>query len=271
MILAAAGVTLAAVSAVSYIASKRWLAIRRERVAFNWLPERLNGLKILHISDLHGNSPEKMNLDIWPAIDSLDFDLTVITGDLVVGEMEQIAPHLPSISRLARRSPVFFVEGNHEMMFFEEIAALLRDAGVTVLANERQTWKIGKYGPVSIIGLRDYSVLQLNRMRDLKLLNACDGNFHLILSHEPQIFKHLKRLKLGLALSGHTHGGQVRMPACPTLYAPGQGILPKYGDGWYSEGYNKLYVSRGVGVTLFPVRLFNRPEIAVIECVKGAK
>ncbi|MDR1560134.1 MAG: metallophosphoesterase [Clostridiales bacterium] len=268
----AAGVTLAAVSAVSYIASKRWLAIRRERAAFDWMPERLDGLKILHISDLHGNSTEKMNLDIWSAIESLDFDMAVITGDLVVGEMEQITPHLPSIKRLARRTPVFYVEGNHEMMFFEEISALLREVGVTVLANERQTWKIGKHGPVSIVGLRDYGVLQLNRMRDSqKLLNACDGGFHLILSHQPQIFKYMKRLKLGLALSGHTHGGQVRLPGFPTLYAPGQGILPKYGDGWYSEGYNKLYVSRGVGVTLFPARLFNRPEIAVIECAREAE
>ena len=262
---------LAAVSTVSYIASKRWLAVRYEQVSFDWLPERLHGLKILHISDLHGNNLKKMNLDIWPAVEPLEFDLTVITGDLVVGEMEQIKPHLPYIRRLSGRVPVFYVEGNHEMMFFEEISQLLREAGVTVLANERQIWKIGKYGPVSIIGLRDYNVLLLNRLRDAKkLLNAGDGRFNLILSHEPQIFRHMNKLKLGLLLSGHTHGGQVRLPALPTLYAPGQGIFPKYGDGWYSEGYNKMYISKGIGVTVFPVRLFNRPEIAVVECVKDS-
>ena len=267
----AAGLMLAAVSTVSYIASKRWLAVRRERVAFDWLPERLNGLKILHISDIHGNDPETMNLDIWPAIERLDFDLAVITGDVIINDLDQIKPHLPSIRRLSRRVPVFYVEGNHEMMVFEEITELLKSAGVTVLANECQIWKIGKYGPVHIIGLRDYCVLQINRIKETtKLLNGCNGGFNLILSHEPQIFRHMKRLKLGLVLSGHTHGGQVRIPAMPTLYAPGQGIFPKYGDGWYSEGYNKMYVSRGVGVTLFPVRLFNRPEVAVIECVRGS-
>ena len=266
----AAGIMLAAVSTVSHIASKRWLAVRHERVSFSWLPERMHGLKILHLSDIHGNNPQKISLDIWPVIETLEFDMAVITGDLVVGELEQINPHMPSIRRLSKRAPVFYVEGNHEMMFFEEAADLLKDAGVVVLANERQIWNIGKFGPVPIIGLRDYAVLLLNRLRDTKkLLNSCDGRFHLVLSHEPQIFRHMKWLKLGLALTGHTHGGQVRIPALPTLYAPGQGILPKYGDGWYSEGYNKMYVSKGIGVTVFPVRLFNRPEIAVIECVKG--
>jgi len=267
--LAAAGVMLAAVSTVSYMASMSWLAVRQESVAFDWLPERLNGLKILHISDLHGNDPKKMNLDIWSTIEVLDFDLAVITGDLVVGEMEEINPHLPSIQRLAKRVPVFYVEGNHEIMFFEEISAVLKGVGVNVLANERQVWKIGQFGAVSILGFRDYGYQMLNRLRDTtKLLNSASGNFHLILSHQPQIFRHMKRYKLGLLLSGHTHGGQVRVPVFPTLFAPGQGVLPKYGDGWYSEGYNKMYISKGIGVTVFPVRLFNRPEIAVIECLK---
>ena len=272
MKITAAGFMLAAVSTVSYIASKRWLAVRCEQAVFDWMPERLNGLKILHLSDIHGNSPDKMNLDIWPAIEPLAFDMAVITGDLIINDPAQVYPHLPSIRRLSRRVPVFYVEGNHEMMFFEEMRDLLKSAGVTVLANERQTWKIGGYGPVSIIGLRDYSVLLMKRLKDsFKLLNACDGGFHLVLSHEPQIFKFMKDKKLGLVLSGHTHGGQMRIPALPTLYAPGQGLFPKYGDGWYSEGYNKMYVSRGVGVTVFPVRLFNRPEIAVIECVRSEK
>ena len=269
--IAAAGFMLAAVSTtISYIASIRWLAVRQERAVFNWLPERLDGLKILHISDIHGNNPEKMNLDIWQAIEPLDFDMAVITGDLVVDKMEQVNPHLPSIHRLSRRVPVFYVEGNHEERFFEEISDVLKNVGVTVLANECQTWKIGNYGQVPIIGLRDCRTKRVKRINDsMKLLSAYDGGFHLILSHEPQIFKQLKSLRLGLMLSGHTHGGQVRIPTLPTLYAPGQGFLPKYGDGWYSEGDNMMYVSKGIGVTVFPVRLFNRPEIAVIECVRG--
>jgi len=267
--LAAAGIMLAAVSTASYMASMSWLAVRQETVVFDWMPERLHGLKILHISDIHGNDPEKMNLDIWSTIEMLDFDLVVITGDIVVGEMEEINPHLPSIYKLTRRVPVFYVEGNHEMMFFEEISAVLKGVGVNVLANERQVWKIGKYGAVSIIGFRDYGYQVLNRFRETtKLLNACRGDFHLLLSHQPQIFQHMKRYKLGLVLSGHTHGGQVRVPTFPTLFAPGQGVLPKYGEGWFCEGNNKMYISKGIGVTVFPVRLFNRPEIAVIECLK---
>ena len=262
----AAGIALAAVSTASYIASKRWLAVRHEQVIFNWLPPQLNGLKILHLSDIHSNDPQKMNLDFWPAIAALEFDMAIITGDLVVGEIEQINPHMPFIRKLSKRVPVFYVEGNHEMMFFEETADLLKDAGVIVLANERQIWKIGKFGPIPILGLRDYSVQLLNRFRVMKeLLYSCEGRFHLVLSHEPQVFRYMKPLKLGLVLAGHTHGGQIRIPTLPTLYAPGQGILPKYGDGWYSEGDNKMYVSKGIGVTVFPIRLFNRPEIAVIE------
>ncbi|MDR1913195.1 MAG: metallophosphoesterase [Clostridiales bacterium] len=268
--LAAAGLFITAVVSAGCWAGKNWIKIKHERVIIDWLPLHLNGLKILHISDLHGNNEEKMNLDVWSAIERMEFDIAAITGDMVVGEYEQVLPHIPHIKRLARRVPVFYVEGNHEQMFYEEMAELLESVGVTTLENEKQVFRVQSFGDVPLIGFRDYTTLISNRFAGIsELLRSNSGKFHIILSHQPQIFKRMRNLELGLVLSGHTHGGQVRFPPLPTLYAPGQGVLPKYGDGWYTEGKNMLYISRGIGTTVFPIRMFNRPELAVIELCKN--
>jgi predicted MPP superfamily phosphohydrolase len=237
-----------------------------ETACFDWLPQRLSGLKILHITDLHGNSEKKMNLDIWPQVLEQSFDIAALTGDLIIADPSQLIPHMDSVARLARRCPVFYVQGNHELLFFTEIKRMLAKAGVTVLDTERQSWNIKPFGPLSIIGLRDFNHLEEVGFKATdRLLKANDGKFSLILSHQPQIIHRMKNMALGLILSGHTHGGQVRIPGLPTLYAPGQGIFPKLGNGWIEDGKNKLYISCGIGTTYFPIRLFNRPEVAVIE------
>ena len=99
---------------------------------------------------------------------------------------------------------------------------------------------------------------------------AKNKGFHIILSHQPQIFDWFKKGKIpfsALILAGHTHGGQVRLPFAPTLFAPGQGIFPGYGDGWFQreDGTIKMFISRGIGATYFPIRMFNPPEIVIIE------
>jgi predicted MPP superfamily phosphohydrolase len=212
-----------------------------------------------------------MNLDIWPAVFALEFDIAAITGDVIVSAADEISPHMPAITQLCKRCPVFYVQGNHELLCFEEIKKTLESAGVIVLNNEKKVWKVKGFGPLPIIGLRDYTEYKLGRFPETNaLLRAHSGRFHLILSHQPQIFTQLQRLQLGLVLAGHTHGGQVRLPLAPVLYAPGQGVFPPYGDGWFDDGKNKMYISSGIGTTMFPIRLFNRPEITVLELTNAS-
>ena len=264
--------------AVLGYASSLPFRIRFERVAFDGLPSHLRGLKILHIADLHGRRSDSMHRNIWPSLLNLDFDMSVLTGDVILDDVNQLDPHLDGLKALAGRAPVFYVEGNHERYHYEEVAHLFESIGITVLCNRRGDFAVGDTGRarspiVSVAGFRDYDYLIKHKFDGVRTLLddiAKSGSFHIILSHQPQIFDILRkyvsrRAFPALVLAGHTHGGQVRLPFMPTLFAPGQGVLPKYGDGWYYSGGLKLFISRGVGATHFPLRIFNPPEVAIIE------
>jgi len=277
VVLMSLGMAAAALPTVGYALSLP-LRIRYEKAFYADLPPHLRALKILHISDLHGRYTNKMHRDIWPAIMSLDFDMAVITGDIILNKVAQIYPHMDGLRAMAKKAPSFYVDGNHEAKHYTEIAKLFEGIGIESLFNRRGNFAVGlndksKSAVLSIAGFRDYYHLHKTRFKDaLPLIEEISnsGDFHVILSHQPQIFNLLcKRRISGLVLAGHTHGGQVRLPFFPTLLAPGQGILPRYGEGWYNSGDLKMYISRGVGATHFHLRLFNPPEVAVIELQKG--
>ena len=274
------GMAAAAVPVMGYALSLPF-RIRYEKAAFSNLPSHLRNVKILHIADLHGRNPHKMHRDIWPHVLALDFDMAVLTGDVILDDISQLYPHLDGLKALAESAPVFYVEGNHEDMCSYEMARLLESIGIIVLYNRRGNFAVGRADKgrssvVSVAGLRDYYYLKKRRFKDVHpLLDdiAITGGFHIILTHQPQIFDWVCKKAAhtdfsALVLAGHTHGGQLRLPFFPTLYAPGQGILPRYGDGWYQGDFNekvKMFISRGVGGTHFHIRLFNPPEVAVIE------
>lgn len=293
---AATAFSLAAVAgAVSVIGYSMSLPFRilYEKAVFSGLPVHLHGLKILQITDLHGRHSQRMQRDIWPFILGLDFDMAVICGDVILNNAAQLHPHLKGLRALAEKAPVFYVDGNHERNCYNEIAGLFKSIGIIPLYNRRGNFVVGAAGRgntpvVSVAGFRDYEYLARNRFKGVSALLAdiaARGGFHIILTHQPQIFDMLcKRLRAdmsqsmakrsqiqALVLAGHTHGGQVRLPFLPTLFAPGQGILPKYGDGWYNNEDErlKLFISRGVGATRFPIRMFNPPEVTVIELARG--
>ena len=124
---------------------------------------------------------------------------------------------------------------------------------------------------MEILGVRDYYHQRRERFKSFKRLmeNEVRCGFRLLLSHQPQIIEGLSYFKDILVLSGHTHGGQIRLPLCSTLIAPGQGIFPKYGDGFYKVKSCYLYISKGIGASRIPIRFFNRPEIAVLTLKRG--
>lgn len=273
----------AAVSAVSiYWGSMRWLKVSRHKVALDGLPDFLDGFRILHISDLHGDDPKKMNLNIWKKIETLDFDMAVITGDVIIDDFMEILPHMEGLEAMAERAPVYYVEGNHDRRCYKKLIEFFETLGIRTLTNESVLHTPnGKEESFEIIGICD-----LDSMRDrnyefggvLPLFEKAGSGFRLVLTHEPLLYD-----KIGghgtatgraaetpqLVLAGHTHGGQIRLPFFPTLYAPRQGLFPKYGDGFYGDGGSKLYISKGVGTTVFPVRFWNRPEITVLKLSKG--
>ncbi|MCL2168923.1 MAG: metallophosphoesterase [Defluviitaleaceae bacterium] len=256
-----------------FIGSSRWLRVNEHVVYFDNLPEHLQGLRILHISDLHSNNPDRMNLNIWRRVERLDFDIAVITGDIVLdgrwpaaGPMTYLDPHKPYLRALAARVPTFFIEGNHESRTIQLFKDIMEELGITFLYDDRYFLEVGG-GHLEIIGTKDYITLHRSGFHEMYALFEASNpaDFRLVLSHQPQIFDRIKNKGQMLVLSGHTHGGQIRLPFMPTLYAPGQGWFPAYGDGFYHHGAATMYVSRGIGTTHFRMRFWNRPAITIHE------
>ena len=102
----------------------------------------------------------------------------------------------------------------------------------------------------------------ISRLRDEEM-------YSVLLSHRPELMEVYAEGGCDLVFSGHSHGGQVRLPVIGGLYAPGQGFLPEYDGGVYTSGSTKMVVSRGVGNSLMPVRFNNRPEVVVVELQTG--
>lgn len=261
------------VHAVILLASNRWLVVYDHVVEFDNLPQHLHGLRVLQISDLHANNPYHINLNIWRYIDDLQFDVAVITGDIIMdgrwgnpNRVGDLAPHLPYLAELASRVPTFFVEGNHEVRQMAELRPVFEDLGIIVLQNEVY-WLEVNGGLLEIVGTRDFSAMMNNPplFGEMFSMFISPVDFRLVLTHQPQTFDIFKYTGQMLVLSGHTHGGQIRLPLLPTLFAGGQGFLPAYGNGFYYHETAILYVSRGIGTTYFPVRFWNRPEIAIFE------
>ncbi|MCL2873956.1 MAG: metallophosphoesterase [Defluviitaleaceae bacterium] len=254
-----------AVFCASYFISMRLLAVRKENLSIKKHEFSGKSIKILHISDVHSKDKDN-KLFIWDKIKKLSFDIVVITGDFIADKHTEILPHLPFFRELTKNTPVFYVFGNHEICEEAEVGEAFKSAGVIVLKDENIYLNISGVR-LNIIGISDYYSIKQNDLENIfDILKNIDPNeFNIMLSHQPQIFKNILSYDVDLILAGHTHGGQVRFPLLPALYAPGQGVLPKYGDGWYHENGSNLYISKGIGSTVFPIRLFNRPEITIVE------
>ena len=260
-----------------YWGSMRWLKVSTHILYFDDLPEHLEGLRILHISDLHSNDKERANPDIWRHVDGLDFDIAAITGDIILGQawnhsgpILELEPQRLYLEALAARVPTFFVEGNHEAHHYRQMLQFMDEVGIAFLRNEVVILEVNG-GPFEIIGTKDFSNLRRAGFDDFyELFDDVSDNFQLVLTHQPQLFDRFKDSGANLTLAGHTHGGQLRLPFFPTIYAPNQGLWPRYGAGLYRHGDAVMHVSRGIGTTYFPIRFWNRPEIAVIELRSGS-
>jgi predicted MPP superfamily phosphohydrolase len=220
-------------------------------------------VRLVQISDLHLEAFDGYFRKIATLVAGLNPDLIVLTGDYLEEE-RNIRAVLDFLRQLKAPHGVYAVQGNWEYWSRLEGENLRRHflgAGVNLLINERIDLDINAQR-LSILGL-DYpsSGDQLRRMQE----QADPTRFNLLLSHVPGFAHQYLERNIGLILSGHTHGGQVRLPLLPPLYLPrfsGRFVAGLYQVGRYDT---PLYVNRGIGTSVLPVRLACRPEITVIE------
>lgn len=234
------------------------------------IPRDFNDFKIVHISDLHNKSFGVKQSRLLNTIKKQSPDLIIITGDLVDRRRFDLESAMHFISGAVNIAPVYYVPGNHEAWSgkYSEVAASLTQAGVTVMEDTALELSIAD-SSIRILGLSDPDFLTSNYLDgtntshlEAQLLewSSYDG-FKILLSHRPELFDLYYQYDMDLIFTGHAHGGQFRLPFVGGLFAPDQGLLPKYTSGSYTNNSTTMFVSRGLGNSVFPLRLFNRPEI----------
>lgn len=237
------------------------------------IPSEFKGYKIVHISDLHNKKFGKKQMRLLKKIKEVSPDIIVVTGDLIDRRRYNLQTAMIFIDGAMEIAPVYYVSGNHEAWSgkYENIKSELIKSGVEVL-DDRKVELVRDDGVIEILGLSDPGFFTGSHMdatnskvvgRTLKTMSD-DSVFQILLSHRPEIFHIYKDENIDITFSGHAHGGQFRLPFVGGLFAPNQGFFPDHTSGMYEEEQSTLVVSRGLGNSVIPLRLFNRPEIIVV-------
>ncbi len=220
------------------------------------------GFKIIHLSDLHKKRFGRRNGALIAKIERERPDVIVFTGDIVHRYTpKDIEVALELVNALSKIAPVLFSAGNHEMRnkgyrFFKK---QLAEAGATVLDNRCIEIDGVVFAGLNCASSKNGTVFKLKEQ-------AGSGKPTVLLAHMPHFASVYSEAGFDITLCGHAHGGQWRIPFTRRgLYAPGQGAFPEYTEGVHRLKGTTMLISRGLGNSEFPLRLFNRPEIVVIE------
>jgi predicted MPP superfamily phosphohydrolase len=238
------------------------LAIERQQIFLRRLPAALDGLRIIHLSDFHyGPLTDSRHLErAVAAANDLRPDVIALTGDYISHDRVYAAPCAELVGRLRARLGIYAVLGNHDHWTDAAlITDLFRAEGITVLVNEglrldisgQSFWLAGVND--TMVGLEDLS---------LTLAGSSDDEMKLLLAHNPIILRRAARAGVDLVLSGHTHGGQVTLrPEKTRSGRPRRRLLRGLGR----RGNTQIYVTRGLGTVVLPIRYGCPPEVSVLE------
>ncbi len=269
------------------------LTLETVTVAIRDLPQRLEGCRIVQLSDFHYDGQRLSNRLLQQAIDrvnSLEPDLIALTGDYVTSDPAPIFVLSSYLSRMKSRYGTVAVLGNHDNLRpggRRTIVRSLQQAGITTLWNE-VAYPLGD--DLAVVGLADFWSREFSP--DPVLSPLPPSLPRLVLSHNPDTAEYLAVWRVDLQLSGHTHGGQIVLPGLGPAPAITQGLRQKLADwlpvdlpylsrkclkvvhhwewaaGLHGIGQNQLYVNRGLG-TYEPGRWRCPPEVTVVELVRG--
>lgn len=237
------------------------IGISRYTYTSHKISGELEGLKIVHISDLHNKEFGENSSRLISLVSKESPDMIIISGDLVDSRHTDIEAALRFAEQAKSLAPTYYSTGNHEERLSNEtyahLLSSLEEIGVHVLQNESETVYFGNESLV-VFGKQDGAVAFIgdiyNRTDKLKLLIA----------HKPQLIKQYAAAGADLVFSGHAHGGQVRIPFIGGVLAPDQGFFPKLTEGVHTFDDTTMVISRGLGNSLCPIRINNRPELVVI-------
>ena len=255
------------------------LEIYKYNVKSEDIPSEFDNFRIVQISDLHNAEFGENNEKLLLMLKQADADIIAITGDMIDSRNTDVDVAISFAQKAVNIAPVYYVNGNHESRVlgeYEKLKQGLTDAGVTILENSSADITIGDEA-ITLIGINDPTfcmefvddTMEQNIAHQLVNVIPDNDNYKVLLAHRPEYFD-VYAGNVDLVLSGHAHGGQFRIPFIGGLVAPGQGFFPEYYEGSHIKENTEMIVSRGIGNSIIPFRINNKPEIIVAELTKIA-
>lgn len=279
-----AEIILAAVAAVIIIclAAAAWDSNRFVTITYEMKSDKLTKpCRLVLLSDLHDKSFGKGNGRLLAAIDEIRPDGILVAGDMLTAVKNSDFTHALSLmERLSGKYRIYYGMGNHEQRLglypdtfpgmYEGYLSGLRQAGIEPLINE--TAYLPEYN-IAVCGAQiERAYYRHFRRKEMepsylsKLLETPDGEkFQLLIAHNPVYFDAYAKWGADLVVSGHVHGGIVRLPVLGGVLSPALTLFPKYDGGMFTEGKSTMILSRGLSSHTPPIRIFNPGELIVIE------
>jgi predicted MPP superfamily phosphohydrolase len=245
------------------------IEVTEHQIRLPQVPRALRGLRVVQLTDIHHGLylPLQAVLDAVELANRLEPDIAVLTGDFITYSRAYIQPVAETLAGLRARLGIYAVLGNHDFrVSAEAVTRALRRHGIHVLRNQHTVVRAGGE-PLLVAGVDDLHYgADLNRA----LRHVPFGATSILLSHHPGMIRQAARAGVGLMLSGHTHGGQVRLPV-PVVGPGHRGRLTparqprRFVAGLDALGDTQIYVSRGIGTVVVPVRYHCPAEIPVFH------
>lgn len=263
------------------------MKVKRYVVSSPRLPSVFDGFKVIQVSDYHNT--KLLHNKVIKAATMAAPDIIVVTGDLFDCRRPDKRRGLSLLENLVKIAPVFYVSGNHESKLSDlaDIRSQAEKLGVTLADNRKFTIE-RPGGYITLVGMADPQFYleegergsrpnrnpqdkKTRKVRglfreDLFRLCKADNSFKLLISHRPEFIHTYSDAGIDLALTGHAHGGQFGIPFTDIgVFVPNQGLFPPYAAGMKKEKDTVEIISRGLGNSGFPQRLFNRPQLVQVE------
>jgi len=241
----------------------RNIVVRKNDIRFKALPPLFDGFTILHISDMHVDMNEGAMSRLIELVGGMDYDLCVLTGDY---RGKTFGPFQAALKGLARvrahlKEPVYGVLGNHDTI---QMIPGLEAMGIRMLLNECETIVRGDQR-IHLAGIDDAHYFRVDNIEKAGS-PIPDGEFSILLSHTPEIYRQAAHAGFDLLLGGHTHGGQICLPGSIPITL--DSVLPRrMGAGAWQYHTMIGYTSAGAGSSIVPVRLNCPPEIT-LHCLR---
>lgn len=232
-------------------------------------------VRVVELTDMHNREFGKDNEALVSRVKEQKPDLITMVGDMNADKDGDDQKVIPLIERLSKLAPVYYVFGNHELLLQDQDAFVkkVEDAGAVYLKNDMVQFPVGGQA-ITVGGICYYPFYEAeapgydNPQRHfIDDFSGQDG-FKLLLCHFPEFFIwRLSEYDIDLTLSGHTHGGAVRLPFLGGIFAPNQdGIFPEYCDGFHTKNDSSIIISKGLGSNKWWIpRINNPPEITVVD------